>query len=278
MIPMERDLRFAWEEMTEQVLDERQEKMRENVRSALVDWAKDMGEGADYRDNLPMQCLHPVGHWYEIPNLLRNGTLAAMLKERPQLKYLMLHNIDTLGANLDPGMLGLHIASGKGLNFEVITRRFEDRGGGLALVNGHPRLVEGLSLPSEEEEYKLTYYNSATNWISVDALLGYFGLTREDLSDEAKVMEGIRNLAARMPTYVTIKDVKKRWGHAQEDVYPVCQFEKLWGDMSALSDADCGFLVIPRLRGQQLKAQSQLDSWLRDGSAAYIEGICRFSC
>ena len=24
-----------------------------------------------------MQCLHPVGHWYEVPNLLRNGTLAA---------------------------------------------------------------------------------------------------------------------------------------------------------------------------------------------------------
>ena len=37
-----------------------------------------------------------------------------------------------------------------------------------------------------------------------------------------------------MPTYVTLKDVKKRWGHGQEDVFPVCQFEKLWGDMTAL--------------------------------------------
>jgi hypothetical protein len=32
-----------------------------------------------------------------------------------------------------------------------------------------------------------------------------------------------------MPTYITIKDVKKRWGHGQEDVFPVSQFEKLWG-------------------------------------------------
>ena len=29
-----------------------------------------MGEANDYLDNLPLQCLHPVGHWYEVPNLL----------------------------------------------------------------------------------------------------------------------------------------------------------------------------------------------------------------
>ena len=45
-----------------------------------------------------------------------------------------------------------------------------------------------------------------------------------------------RALAARMPTYITLKDVKKRWGHGQEDVFPVAQFEKLWGDMTALPE------------------------------------------
>jgi hypothetical protein len=39
-----------------------------------------------------------------------------------------------------------------------------------------------------------------------------------------------------MPTYITLKDVKKRWGHGQEDIFPVTQFEKLWGDMSALPE------------------------------------------
>ena len=34
-----------------------------------------------------------------------------------------------------------------------------------------------------------------------------------------------------MPTYITLKEVKKRWGHGQEDIFPVSQFEKLWGDM-----------------------------------------------
>ena len=51
-----------------------------------------------------------------------------------------------------------------------------------------------------------------------------------------KVSAAIRRLAARMPTYITLKDVKKRWGHGQEDVFPVAQFEKLWGDMSALPE------------------------------------------
>ena len=40
-----------------------------------------------------------------------------------------------------------------------------------------------------------------------------------------------------MPTYITLKDVKKRWGHGQEDVFPVAQFEKLWGDMTGLPES-----------------------------------------
>jgi hypothetical protein len=77
-----------------------------------------------------------------------------------------------------------------------------------------------------------------------------------------------------MPTYITLKDVKKRWGKGQEDVFPVAQFEKLWGDMTALPEWTRRFALVPRVRGQQLKEPAQLDGWLRDGSAAYIESIC----
>ncbi len=86
----------------------------------------------------------------------------------------------------------------------------------------------------------------------------------------------IRALAARMPTYVTLKDVKRRWGHGQEDVFPVPQFEKLWGDMTALPDVPCRFVAVLRQRGQQLKDQAQLDAWLRDGSAAHVESLCEW--
>jgi hypothetical protein len=277
MVPTQRDLRFAWEEMPQQMLDAQQEKMRHSGRAALLEWARHTGESTDYVDNLPMQCLHPVGHWYEVPNLLRNGVLRQLLQQQPQLKYLMLHNVDTLGATLDPRILALHMANGAGLSFEVITRRLEDRGGGLARVDGRTRLVEGLAMPNEAEEFKLSYYNSMTTWIDIDRLLEAFGLSRSSLGNTSVVDEALRKLGRRMPTYITLKDVKKRWGNGQEDVFPVMQFEKLWGDMSTLSEVDSQFIVVPTIRGQQLKDQAQLDGWLRDGSAAQIEKLCTWN-
>ena len=274
MIPTLRDLRFAWEEMPQQVLDEQQEKVRQSVRAALKDWARQQGAAEDYTDNLPTQCMHPVGHWYEFPNLLRNGVLHEMLQTQPNLRYLMLHNVDTLGATIDPQLLALHLQGKACLSFEVISRRLEDRGGGLARVDGRVRLVEGLAMPDEEEEFKLSYYNSMTTWIDIDRLLEVFGLARGMLDQQAEVDQAIRALGRRIPTYITLKEVKKRWGNGQEDIFPVSQFEKLWSDMTALPEVDCQFLVVPTVRGQQLKEQAQLDGWVRDGSAGIISSLC----
>jgi UTP--glucose-1-phosphate uridylyltransferase len=273
MVPTTRDLRFAWEEMPQQLLDEQAQKVRESLHSALLRWVEEVGEACDYTDNLPTQCLHPVGHWYEVPNMLRNGVLARLLRERPLLKYLMIHNIDTLGADVDPVLLGLHVESHAALSTELIARHIEDRGGGLAWVDGRLRLVEGLALPSEEIESALSYYNSMTMWIDLDLLLEGFGLRRADLGNEDRVSQAVVAFAARMPTYITLKDVKKRWGKGQEDIFPVAQFEKLWGDMTGVPELRCQYVLVRRERGQQLKEPAQLDGWLRDGSAAYVESL-----
>jgi hypothetical protein len=274
MVPTQRDLRFYWNEMPQQLLDEQKQKVLESVRESLCQWAMQMGEGSDYTDNLPFQCMHPVGHWYEIPNMLRNGTLAQLLQDRPQLTTLLLHNIDTLGASVDPELLGEHLESKAALTFEVIPRRLEDRGGGLARVHGRLRLLEGLAMPDERLEFELSYYNSMTTWIDIDKLLRVFELDREALCDAARVDQAVRNTAQRMPTYVTIKDVKRRWGKGQEDIFPVLQFEKLWGDMTMLTDLDCHFMEVDMRRGQQLKDPAQLDGWVRDGSCDYVESLC----
>jgi hypothetical protein len=276
MVPMKRDLRYLWEEMPQQLLDDQAQKFLESLHSALLSWVENMGQGSDYRDNLPHQCLHPVGHWYEIPNMFINGTLLKIFEENPDLKYLMSHNIDTLGANLDPAVLGYHIKNKKTVTMEVTARRIDDRGGGLAKVNGNLRLVEGLALPKEDIEFDLTFYNTLTSWIDIDKLLNLFSLKRDDLKNDKLILEAVRNAAAKMPTYITIKDVKKRWGKGQEDIYPVTQFEKLWGDMTALPEIDCQYISVPHFRGQQLKEPAQLDGWLRDGSADYVNSICRW--
>ncbi|HUH64438.1 MAG TPA: UTP--glucose-1-phosphate uridylyltransferase, partial [Terracidiphilus sp.] len=276
LVPMVRDLRFAWEATPQQMLDEQAQKVRDSSRAALIAWALKCGEGSNYTDNLPLQCLHPMGHWYEIPNLFRNGVLHALFEARPNLRYLMVHNVDTVGADLDPGILGRHIATQATITVEVMTRRIEDRGGGLASVDSRVRIVEGMALPSEETEFRLSYYNSNTFWIDIDALLRVFGLGRADLQNGRKTADAVRAMAARMPTYVTLKDVKKRWGKGQEDVYPATQFEKLWVDMTALPQMRCEYVVVPRMRGQQLKEPAQLDGWLRDGSAQFVMGLCEF--
>jgi len=276
LIPTERDLRFLWEEMPQRLLDEQSQKVRESAHAALINWAKSAGEAEDYRDNLPSQCIHPVGHWYEIPNLFLNGTLKQMIQDNPNLKYLLIHNIDTLGANADPALLGYHIQQKKAMTVEVITHKLDDRGGGLAKINGQLRLVEGMALPDEKIEFDLSYYNTNTFWIDIDQLLIAFDLTRNDLLNSEKVKSAVYRMASRMPTYVTIKEVKKRWGEGQEDVYPTTQFEKLWGDMTAIPEMPCAYINVSRMRGQQLKEVSQLDGWLRDGSKDYIEKICRW--
>jgi hypothetical protein len=207
-----------------------------------------------------------------------------MLRENPKLKHLLAHNTDTTGVFLSPIMLGMHHASGKMVNFEVTPRRYEDKGGGLARVNGRVQLVEALALPREEDEFKLTYYNTATNWLDLDRFFALLGLSRAevaagpgDAAARKRIDEALHALEARVPTYVTIREVKQLWGAGQEDVFPVAQFEKLWGDISWLPEVACGFFSVERRRGQQLKDPAQLDRFVHDGSRDYVASKCLFT-
>jgi len=280
--PMERDLRFLREEQLQQKLDEKNQKVQDDLHDALIKWTKFRGEAEDYSENTHILRFNPPGHWYEIPNLIKNGLLSRMIQENPNLKYLFCHNIDTMGAYIEPALLGMHIANQSCLTFEVTPRRIEDKGGGLAKINGHIQLIEGLALPAEENEYSLSYYNTLTNWISIDSLLEFFKLDK-DLIIQAeskptlknKIAEAIYCIEKRMPTYVTIKNVKYLWGSGQEDIYPIAQFEKLWGDMTCLKDLKTSYIAVSRHRGMQLKEPSQLDRWLTDGSFDYIKNkVC----
>ena len=281
--PMERDLRFYWQEQLQQKMIDNVQKVQDAAHEALIEWSRSKGEGEDYCDNKPILRFNPPGHWYEIPNLMKNGVLAKLLTNYPDLKYLFCHNVDTMGASLDPCLFGMHIKSNSCLTFEVTPRRIEDAGGGLARANGELRLIEGMALPREEDEYKLSFYNTLTNWISIDLLLDFFGLDRETVIKAESNAESMYNLVSaiqkverEIPTYVTIKNVKHVWGNGQEDQYPVTQFEKLWGDMTGLDNLKVSYVSVPRYRGQQLKEPSLLDIWANDGSLDYLKRLLIF--
>jgi hypothetical protein len=280
---VERDLRFYWEEQLQQKMEDNVQKVQDDIHSALIAWAKERGEGEDYRENHPILRFNPPGHWYEIPNLLKNGVLADLLNRYPDLKYLLCHNIDTLGVSIDPRLLGMHLAKNSCMSFEVTPRRIEDAGGGLAKVNGHIQLIEGLAMPREEDEYNLSYYNTLTNWITIDCMLDFFGLDRDIITDAQRdetkytlVVDAIHAVEKRIPVYVTIKDVRYIWGSGQEDVYQVDQFESLWGDMTGLKDLKVDYVSVSRFRGQQLKEPGLLDAWVHDGSLDYVKDRCSF--
>ncbi len=197
LIPMTRDLTFLWEEASHETLDENKQKVRDAGRRAILDWARSQGEGTDYTDNLPIQRFNPPGHFYEVPNLLRNGVLAQALGRVSQPAMADGPQYRHPGRDLDPAVLGLVIESGPRLSFEVIPRRIDDRGGGLAKVAGRLRLLEGLAQPREDTEFKLRYYNTLTTWVRIDGLLEAFGLTRED--SEARSATGRPPPSARWP-------------------------------------------------------------------------------
>jgi hypothetical protein len=70
-------------------------------------------------------------------------------------------------------------------------------------------------MPREEDEYNLSYYNTLTNWITIDCMLDFFGLDRDIITDAQRdetkytlVVDAIHAVEKRIPVYVTIKDVK----------------------------------------------------------------------
>ena len=67
-------------------------------------------------------------------------------------------------------------------------------------MDGQLRLVEGLAIPREEAEFRLSYYSSNTTWVHLDRTLALFGLTRDDLT-EPDDPERTRRLAAPCATW-----------------------------------------------------------------------------
>ena len=100
-------------------------------------------------------------------------------------------------------------------------------------------------------ELSLSYYNSNTSWVGIDALLSFFGLNRSTMNEPQTVAEAIREQAKLLPTYVTIKEVKRRWGHGQEDIFPTSV--KFMGHMTSLANCTCNFILVTRKRGNNSK-------------------------
>lgn len=109
--------------------------------------------------------FYPLGHGDVGPALVESG----VLDDNPKVKYVYVSNVDNVLASPHPGIVGLHIRSGRKVTCEVVERRQGDRGGVVAWVNNQLQIAEDFRLPTGFAD-EAKHFNTNTMIIDVDVL------------------------------------------------------------------------------------------------------------
>lgn len=107
--------------------------------------------------------LYPLGHGDVGPALVEAGVLA----DNPDIKHVVVCNVDNVMASPHPGVIGRHVRSGCKVTCEVVDRLKGDRGGVVANVNSKLQIAEDFRLPDGFADAAL-YHNTNTMVIDVD--------------------------------------------------------------------------------------------------------------
>lgn len=149
----------------------------------------------------------------DLPDALKNSCLLARFIERGG-KYVMVANLDNLGATLDEAVIGFHVAHGAHVSCEVVDKLGNDRGGIPARLDGRPVVLEEFRLPADFDAASVRVFNTNTFVLDARAL-------------------------AELDANWSFFTVKK-----QVDCAQVVQFERLIGEITSFLDTR--FLRVPR--------------------------------
>ena len=124
------------------------------------------------------------GHGDTLLRLRASGVLREL--RQSGVEHLLVSNVDNLGAELDPILLGGHIQAvdeGAHMSVEVV-RRENDRGGCVAVIAGRPVIIEGFRLPPDCDLDRYPQFNTNTLWFWLSAIdrdfdLDWFPVERE---------------------------------------------------------------------------------------------------
>lgn len=125
-------------------------------------------DGSLYRDFTGSLSLYGPGHGDLFPALQR-ATLIPWLRARG-VQWVLVANVDNLGADPDPAMLGTVMTHGAPLTVELAPKLPGDAGGGPLRVDGRTVLVEGFAVPPSFDLRSVPVFNTNTLWFHVDAL------------------------------------------------------------------------------------------------------------
>jgi UTP--glucose-1-phosphate uridylyltransferase len=124
--------------------------------------------GEVVRDADGQLSLYGPGHGDLIPAMRRSGALE-WLRDRG-VEFLLMANVDNLGANLDPVLLGHFAGLHVDMMTEVVDRLPGERGGAPCAVNGRIQIVEDFAFPDDFDSQRIPCFNTNTLWFRTSAL------------------------------------------------------------------------------------------------------------
>ncbi len=132
-------------------------------------------EGELFRDAAGAISPYAPGHGDFVDAIRNTGTLSEL--REAGIEVLMLSNVDNLGADLDPCVVGYHLAHGRPLTVELSETLPGDVGGAPAWVDDRLEVVEGFRFPPDFDFARLPFMNTNTFVLSLELLEAEYPLT-----------------------------------------------------------------------------------------------------
>jgi len=277
IVPTIADLDFWFERIREKPTTEREEILAGQYHDAMKTWIHEKGEGTIYEaaGKNKVNTLVSPGHFFSFMSLVTSGVLGKLLKR--DVRHLVISSNDNLASTLDPAVLAMHVKHGNDVTSEVVPRLF-DRGGAPVIIDGKIQIFEDFRFPDQETLWKTPYFNPITSWMKIDALIELLGLSEHDIIQlsegskhaAARCAEAVNNLAHQLATYPVLKHLQEDMGNGISYLFPVIQFEKLFGDL--ISKLNPEFLLVPKLmRHTQIKSIDHIYQVYNDQSLQVIK-------
>ncbi|MEO6950411.1 MAG: UTP--glucose-1-phosphate uridylyltransferase [Polyangia bacterium] len=124
--------------------------------------------GRLFRDAQGAPSLYATGHG-DVVDALRSSHLLDEFRERGG-KWVLITNLDNLGASVDPLYAGAAIDSGAQLLVEAAHREPTDKGGAPVRHGGRIQILEEFRLPEGFDPMSVPVMSTNTMWVSADAL------------------------------------------------------------------------------------------------------------
>ena len=131
-------------------------------------------DGDLFREADGRASLYSPGHGDFLEAFRSSGTLERIRADG--VRYVVVSNVDNLGARVDPAVLGMHVLQGRPMTAEV-ARKQGDMGGAPARVDGRTMVLEAPRFPPGFDHDAIPVFNVNTVTFDLAALDRDFELT-----------------------------------------------------------------------------------------------------